>query len=105
MKQLFETSSKKNVDSLWACGTEIVAFFIVVSTLAMYYNFLLSFAALTALPHVHSATSATPQALNKTNTNLVPNGKGPVLYYNGSGPVPSYDVVSPTPSPITPISR
>jgi sphingomyelin phosphodiesterase len=60
---------------------------------------LLSYAAI-----VRCATNATAEALNTTNTNLVPNLSGPVLYYNGTGPVPSYDVVSPSPAPITPIN-
>jgi sphingomyelin phosphodiesterase len=59
----------------------------------------LSFAAL-----VHGGTNATAQALNTTNTNLIPNGSGPVLYYNGTGPVPSYDIVSPLPPAITPLN-
>lgn len=64
------------------------------------YGFLLaSFAAV-----VQSAANVTTQALNTTDTNLVPNGQGPVLWYNGSGPVPSYDLVSPVPPPITPIN-
>ncbi|OAP62323.1 sphingomyelin phosphodiesterase [Fonsecaea erecta] len=53
---------------------------------------------------VHGAINSTAQALNTTDTNLIPNGNGPLLYYNGSGPVPSYDLVSPVPPPITPIN-
>jgi sphingomyelin phosphodiesterase len=53
---------------------------------------------------VNGASNATAQALNTTDTNLVPNGNGPVLYYNGSGPVPSYDLVSPVPPAITPLN-
>lgn len=70
----------------------------------MYCKYALGFVAFAALPYVHGATNATAQSLNKTNTNLIPNGSGPQLYYNGTGPVPSYDEVSPVPAPITPLN-
>lgn len=51
-------------------------------------------------------TNSTPQALNTTDTNLIPQAPGgPILYYNGSGNVPSYYDTSPDPAPITPIRR
>lgn len=51
-------------------------------------------------------TNSTPQALNTTDYNLVPQAPGgPVLYYNGSGNVPSYYETSPDPAPITPTRR
>ena len=53
---------------------------------------------------VLGATNATAQALNTTNTNIIPNLSGPVLYYNGTGPVPAYEVVSPLPPAITPLN-
>ncbi|KAH0836040.1 sphingomyelin phosphodiesterase [Fonsecaea pedrosoi] len=59
----------------------------------------LGFASLT-----HATINSTAQALNTTDTNLIPNGNGPVLYYNGSGPVPSYELVSPIPPAITPVN-
>ncbi|KAI9834412.1 MAG: hypothetical protein M1819_003023 [Sarea resinae] len=54
-----------------------------------------------SLPSVVSArVSSTPQALNSTPYNLVPDVGGPTLYYNGSGPVPGYNVTSPVPAPL-----
>lgn len=51
-------------------------------------------------------TNSTPQALNTTDTNLIPQAPGgPILYYNGSGNVPSYYETSPDPAPITPTRR
>ena len=105
MKLSSQSSNKKDFIPVWSYRTEIVAFCVMVSISAMYYYCLLSYAALAVLPTAFGATSATPQALNTTNTNLIPNGAGPVLYYNGTGPVTSYDDVSPDPVPITPINR
>ena len=60
---------------------------------------------LSSVALVHGASNVTAQALDTTDTNLIPNGAGPLLYYNGSGPVPSYDIVSPVPPPITPVTN
>ena len=62
--------------------------------------------ALVPAAFVHATTiKSTPEALNTSNTNIIPNGAGPVLYYNGTGPVPSYFETSPDPLPITPLTR
>lgn len=54
----------------------------------------------------YAAINSTAQALNTTETNLVPQAPGgPTLYYNGSGPVPAYTEVTPDPIPITPLNR
>jgi sphingomyelin phosphodiesterase len=52
---------------------------------------------------VHATINSTAQALNTTNSNLIPNAGGPSLYYNGSGDVPSYYEVSPVPVAVTPL--
>ena len=105
MELRYGASHTANTKHLRSHRTEVVALFVAVSIAAMYCYCLLSFAAVAVLPGAHGATSATPQALITTNTNLVPNGQGPVLYYNGTGPVPSYDEVSPDPTSITPTNR
>ncbi|KAF2736116.1 hypothetical protein EJ04DRAFT_562712 [Polyplosphaeria fusca] len=70
----------------------------------MYYRLSLGFATVITFSSVNVQGAATPEALNKTSTNIIPNGEGPILYYNGTGDVPGYDLVSPDPEPITPLN-
>ncbi|TEY74299.1 hypothetical protein BOTCAL_0074g00300 [Botryotinia calthae] len=56
--------------------------------------------------HKRRSVPSSPQALNKTLTNTIPNAAGgPALYYNGTGPVPSYNETSPVPVPLPTLSK
>ncbi|KAF7874876.1 hypothetical protein EAF04_002050 [Stromatinia cepivora] len=56
--------------------------------------------------HKRRSVPSSPQALNKTLTNTIPNAAGgPTLYYNGTGPVPSYNETSPIPVPLPILSK
>lgn len=94
---------KKDSGTRWRRRlTAVFATLVALRITAMYLK-LVSFTALAGLPLAIGQSSVTPAALNKTNTNLIPNGQGPILYYNGTGPVPPYDELSPPPVPITPV--
>lgn len=83
----------------------ISAFLYLASAATMKVQCLSCTTFLMAAPVVDAAINATPEALNTTNHNLIPNPAGLTFYYNATGDVPSYHETTPNPEPITPISR
>lgn len=81
------------------------AFLYLASAATMKVQCLTCAATLLAAPTAHTGTNATPEALNKTNHNLISNPAGLTFYYNATGDVPSYHETTPDPEPITPTDR